>query len=166
MRHAAVTESPFTLSTAWEETLLHRSMAYSTIEAHDLVCQLDCSGAVIGSLHTKCIRLRQPCSAKLHSIAISNDHVRGKRQRSLDQSAQSRSAPGGHSRQFLEARRCSLASRDFPARSHHSDCLPWYSTRILVLVLLMHLCVRTNIIVITGKTFEMSRNACRSASAC
>ena len=53
--------------------------------------------------------------------------------RSLDQSAQSRPALGGHSHLFLEGRRCSLASRYSLARLHHLDCLPWYSTGILVL---------------------------------
>ena len=139
-------------------------MVYSTLEAHDLVPAGPFWRRCWIPPH-KCTRLRKPCLAKLNSNAISHDQVRCERQGSLDQSSQSRSAPGGHSRQFLEARRCSLASRYSPARLHHSNCLPWCSTGSCW-VFLMSLCVCTNIIVTKGTTLEMSRNACRSAFAC
>ena len=37
------------VSTAWEESLLHRSMAFRTMEAHHFVCRLDRFGAVVRS---------------------------------------------------------------------------------------------------------------------
>ena len=47
---APVTVSPsMPFPTAGEKTMHHVSMAYSTVEAHNHVCQLDRSGAVIGS---------------------------------------------------------------------------------------------------------------------
>ena len=52
----------------------HRSMAYGTLEAQNLVRQLDRSGAVTGSPpHTKWKRLPQTCSARLNSNATSRD---------------------------------------------------------------------------------------------
>ena len=88
-RHAAVDQvTPHALSPTWERdyaSWLHGIA--STIEAHDLVCQLYPPDAVIGSPSTQnTTRLRQPCSAMLNT-AISRDQSRGERQGSLDQSA-------------------------------------------------------------------------------
>ena len=37
------------VSTPWRKAMLHRSMTYSIVDAHNLVCQLDRSSAIMGS---------------------------------------------------------------------------------------------------------------------
>ena len=77
------------LSTAWEESVLHRSVAFSKMEAHNFVCRLHRPSPTpsLFYLHTKCKGQRQPYFAQWNKHVASHDTLRSQRQRFLARSA-------------------------------------------------------------------------------